>query len=77
MPGTTPQTILAEAQATAEWMIALRRRLHWHPELAYEEFQTSALVCRTLDELKIPYRTGFAVMTRTAGTWHVMQRKVS
>jgi len=57
----TPETILAEAKASAEWMIGLRRQLHRHPELAYEEFQTSALVCKTLDELNIPYRTGFAV----------------
>src|SRR5262245_36187528 len=57
----TPETVLAEAKANAEWMIGLRRQLHRHPELAYEEFQTSALVCRTLDELKIRYQTGFAV----------------
>ena len=57
----TPEAILAEAKASAEWMIGLRRQLHRHPELAYEEFQTSALVCKTLDELNIPYRTGFAV----------------
>ena len=66
MPGTTssqltPETVLAEAKANAEWMVALRRQLHRRPELAYEEFQTSALVCRTLDELKIRYQTGFAV----------------
>src|SRR5678815_769422 len=66
MPGTTtsqltPESILAEAKANAEWMVALRRQLHRHPELAYEEFQTSALVCKTLDELKIQYQTGFAV----------------
>src|SRR4030095_2528824 len=57
----TPQTVLAEAKANAEWMIALRRQLHRHPELAYDEIQTSALVCRTLDELNIRYQTGFAV----------------
>jgi IAA-amino acid hydrolase len=57
----TPESILAEAKANAEWMVALRRQLHRHPELAYEEFQTSALVCKTLDELKIQYQTGFAV----------------
>src|SRR5215471_6590082 len=66
MIGTTtsrlsPETILAEAQANAEWMIALRRQLHRRPELAYEEVETSALVQKTLDELHISYRTGFAV----------------
>src|SRR5262245_29823531 len=57
----TPETILAEAKANAQWMIELRRQLHRHPELAYQEVQTSALVCKTLKELNIPYRTGFAV----------------
>jgi len=57
----SPETILAEAQAIAEWMITLRRQLHRRPELAYEEVETSALVQKTLDELQIPYRTGFAV----------------
>ena len=56
----TPETILAEAQANAEWMIARRRQLHRHPELAYEEVQTNALVCATLTELDIPHQTGFA-----------------
>src|SRR5262245_40770705 len=57
----TPETILAEAKANAEWMVELRRQLHRHPELAYEEFQTSALVCKTLDGLEIDYQKGFAV----------------
>jgi amidohydrolase len=56
----TPETILAEAKANAEWMITRRRQLHLHPELAYEEVQTSALVCATLTELGIPHQKGFA-----------------
>lgn len=56
----TPETILAEAKANSAWMITRRRQLHRHPELAYEEVQTSALVCATLAELGIQHETGFA-----------------
>jgi len=37
-------------------MVAVRRDLHQHPELAYEEFRTSQVIRRHLDELAIPYR---------------------
>src|SRR5262245_51375665 len=56
----TPETILAEAKANSAWMITRRRQLHRHLELAYEEVQTSALVCATLAELGIQHETGFA-----------------
>ena len=47
--------ILQEAKDIAEWIVALRRQIHRHPELMYQEFQTSQLVRDTLDELRIPY----------------------
>jgi IAA-amino acid hydrolase len=52
----TPKTALERAAAHKEWIVGLRRELHRHPELMYQEVQTSALVRRVLDELRIPYR---------------------
>ncbi|HEV8396451.1 MAG TPA: amidohydrolase [Vicinamibacterales bacterium] len=49
-------TLLDEAKAIADWIVGLRRQLHRHPELMYEEVETSRLVRATLDGLGIPYR---------------------
>ncbi|TND09063.1 MAG: amidohydrolase [Bacteroidetes bacterium] len=47
------------AKSSLAKTIAYRRHLHAHPELSFEEFNTSAYICAALDELKIPYKTGF------------------
>ena len=52
--------ILAEAGAIQQWTVDLQRRIHRHPELKYEEVETSHLVRRTLDELGISYRAPIA-----------------
>ncbi len=46
--------------ALQKMMQAIRRSLHLHPELAYQEQQTSALIQQELDRLNIPYRAGLA-----------------
>ena len=48
--------ILKEAKDIAEWIVALSRQIHRHPELMYEEVKTSQLVRDTLDQLHIPYQ---------------------
>ena len=41
-------------------VVAIRRHLHAHPELSFEEKNTSAYVCSFLDDLQIPYTQGWA-----------------
>ncbi|XP_062105375.1 IAA-amino acid hydrolase ILR1-like 4 [Humulus lupulus] len=38
-----------------DWMVQIRRKLHEHPELAYDEVETSKLIRKELDNLGIPY----------------------
>ncbi len=52
--------MLAAARAIEPQIVEDRRRIHSHPELAYEEEQTSSLVCIRLEELGIPFRSGLA-----------------
>jgi len=41
-------------------IIMIRRHLHMHPELSFQEKKTSAWLCTKLDELRIPYNNGWA-----------------
>ena len=52
-----PEEAKKEAKEISDWIIELRRELHRHPELMYEEVKTSALVRRELDNLGIPYKS--------------------
>lgn len=38
------------------WLKKIRREIHEHPELAYEEFRTSAVIRRELDQMGVAYR---------------------
>lgn len=44
-----------------DWMVSIRRKIHEHPELGYEEFETSKLIRAELDKLGIPYKHPIAV----------------
>ena len=55
-----PEEAKKEAKEISNWIIKLRRELHRHPELMYEEVKTSALVRRELDNLGISYKSPIA-----------------
>jgi len=52
-------------------LVNIRRRIYQHPELGYQEFNTSDIVCEQLDALEIPYQSKVAktavVATLTKG----------
>ncbi len=50
------RTVLEQAQSIQDWIVEIRRKLHRHPELMYQEVETSRLVRETLDSLGIEYR---------------------
>lgn len=63
---------LAKLPETVEWLKNIRRKVHQRPELAYQEFETSALIRRELDEMGIKYRwplgeTGVVASIGTGG----------
>ena len=53
--------ILSQSQDIHQWIVEKRRTIHRHPELMYEEFETSRLVQDTLKELDIPYEKDIAI----------------
>jgi hippurate hydrolase len=53
--------VLSGVRAIAPEMVQLRRHLHAHPELGYEEFATSDLVAARLDEWGYEVHRGLAV----------------
>ena len=63
----TPKDFLAAANRHADRLVEIRRTLHANPELAFEEFETSALVQSVLKELDIEMRTNVAT-TGVVGT---------
>jgi amidohydrolase len=52
--------LLAAARAIEPQIVDDRRRIHIHPELAYQEEQTSSMVRSRLEDLEIPFRSGLA-----------------
>ncbi len=49
-----------EAQALFEYSQAMRRDLHMHPELGFQEVRTSGIIARELRELGLEINTGIA-----------------
>ncbi len=47
--------ILADAKTIQAWIVNIRRELHRHPELQYQEVKTSAVVRRELAQLGISF----------------------
>ncbi len=64
------------AQPLIERVVELRRTIHRHPELGFEEYETAALVERELDMLDIEHRrvakTGIVGVIRGAREGHVV-----
>lgn len=56
----TPDQFLAAARRRSDRLVEIRRTLHANPELAFEEYETSALVQSVLAECGIEMRTGVA-----------------
>ena len=50
--------MLEKAQALQDELVRLRRDIHAHPELGFQEFRTAALVADTLKELGVDVKTG-------------------
>ncbi|CAE6798727.1 M20 aminoacylase family protein [Paraburkholderia haematera] len=69
MRSTHTLCTLDETRDLAEELKDIRHRLHRHPELAYEEFQTSDFVAQTLE------RWGYEVTRGLAGTGMVASLK--
>jgi len=53
-------TYLTRAHAMKDKLISIRRDLHSHPELAFQEVRTAQRVAETLHDLGIEYETGVA-----------------
>jgi amidohydrolase len=51
-------TIKSLAASITEEVIGIRRHLHQHPELSFEEYKTSEFVCSVLDKHRIAYTKG-------------------
>jgi hippurate hydrolase len=49
---------IARLEPIFPWMVKVRRALHRHPELAFEEEKTAGIIMKELDGLGIPYEYG-------------------
>ncbi|XP_058068399.1 IAA-amino acid hydrolase ILR1-like 4 [Magnolia sinica] len=51
----------AKKSELVDWMVNIRRRIHENPELCFEEFETSKLIRRELDEMGVRYKYPVAI----------------
>ncbi|XP_010545642.1 PREDICTED: IAA-amino acid hydrolase ILR1-like 4 [Tarenaya hassleriana] len=58
-----PQRFLnfAQRDGFVDWMVGIRRKIHEHPELGFEEIETSKLVRAELDKMGVSYKYPVAV----------------
>ncbi len=54
------EKIKEKALEIHDWMIHIRRRLHQHPETAFNEVETAKFICLKLKELGIPFKNHVA-----------------
>lgn len=54
--GASLAHLVDEARGIEDWLLQVRRTFHAHPELMYQELNTSSTIRRLLDEMNIPYR---------------------
>jgi amidohydrolase len=66
MPSSTPWQHIIEAEVPK--LIEIRHQIHSHPEIAFEERETSALVLRELQGLELDIRTGLGKGTGILAT---------
>src|SRR5579883_1502871 len=60
MSVSNPDRLKAEIDELVPGMVAMRRDLHEHPELAFEEVRTSGIVAQRLRSLGLEVQTGIA-----------------
>ena len=58
LPNDPTFNLAARAEALAERLVAFRRDLHSHPELAFQETRTAAAIAASLAQAGIAHRTG-------------------
>ena len=51
--------IKSKAKEISTWVIGIRHHLHAHPELSFQEFETSKYIQSKLSELGIEFETGY------------------
>lgn len=61
LPGHGQFLSYAKRPDFVDWLVGLRRRIHEHPELGYEEFETSKLIREELDKMGVSYKHPVAV----------------
>jgi len=64
------EALRRDAETMQSALVSDRRHLHQHPELSFEERETSQFVIRRLQDLDIPYREGvggYGVLAHIAG----------
>ncbi len=54
------ESLRKQTQKMKDWLIEIRRTIHMHPELGFEEVETSKLIVKWLEKFGLPVKTGVA-----------------